>query len=279
MIAALRAHWREALIEGLLLGLFMVSAGLFATLLYAPDSPAAPALAGLPPRARDLAMGLAMGTTAVALIYSRLGQRSGAHMNWATTLTFLRLGKMAPWDAFWYAVSQPVGGALGVLAVAGLCGRAFTAPPVASVTTVPGPAGTGAAFLAEAAMSFGLMTVVLQLSNRERWRRVTGLAAGVLVLLYIAFEAPISGMSINPARSLASAIPSGIWKGFWIYLTAPILGMLLAAELYVRTRGMRAVLCAKLHHTDRHDCIFRCGWCRHPAAAPSIEGRNRGEPA
>jgi aquaporin Z len=279
VIAALRAHWREALIEGLLLGLFMVSAGLFATLLYAPDSPAAPALAWLPSRARDLAMGLAMGTTAVALIYSRLGQRSGAHMNWATTLTFLRLGKMAPWDAFWYAVAQPVGGALGVLAVAGLCGRAFTSPPVASVTTVPGPAGAGPAFLAEAAMAFGLMTVVLQLSNRERWRRYTGLAAGTLVLLYIALEAPISGMSINPARSLASAIPSGIWRDFWVDLTAPCLGMLLAAELYVRTRGIGAVLCAKLHHTDRHDCLFRCGWCRHPETASGIEGRNRGEPA
>jgi aquaporin Z len=263
-----RVHWREAAIDGLLLGLFMVSAGLFGTLLYAPSSPA---VAALPGQARDLLMGLAMGATAVALIYSPLGQRSGAHMNPAVTLAFWRLGKIERADALGYLVAQPLGGVLGVLLVTCALGERFTAPPVNSVATLPGRWGAGVASAAEAAMTFVLFTVVLALSNRPRWARATGCAAGALVALFVAFGAPVSGTSLNPARSFASALPSGLWTGFWIYLTAPLLGFLAAAELYARRRGLGAVLCAKLHHTDRHDCIFRCGYCRHSRAAPGIE--------
>jgi aquaporin Z len=73
-------------------------------------------------------------------------------------------------------------------------------------------------------------------------------------------------MSINPARSVASALPSGTWTGFWIYLVAPLLGMLVAAEVYAATA--HRVICAKLNHEGPDDggrCIFRCGYCRHDA--------------
>jgi len=80
--------------------------------------------------------------------------------------------------------------------------------------------------------------------------------AGTLVAVYIAIEAPLSGMSLNPARSVASALPSGLWQGIWIYLTAPLLGMLLAAELHLR-RGRRTP-CAKLRHDTSRRCIFYC---------------------
>jgi aquaporin Z len=102
------------------------------------------------------------------------------------------------------------------------------------------------------------MTVVLHVSNRASLARFTGLAAGVLVALYITLEAPISGMSMNPARSFASALPAGAWEAFWVYLVAPPLGMLVAAEVYARRRGARAVYCAKLHHDRVGRCIFRC---------------------
>ena len=105
MREALRQHWPEYLMEAAGLGLFMVSASLFAVLLFHPASPAAPLLGGLLPR-RAL-MGLAM---AVALIYSPWGTRSGAHFNPAVTLTFFRLGKVAGWDAFFHVVAQVVGG-------------------------------------------------------------------------------------------------------------------------------------------------------------------------
>jgi aquaporin Z len=268
-------HWREAAIDGLLLGAFMVSAGAFGTLLYSPASP----FAAGPPLARDLGMGLAMGLTAAAIFYSRAGQRSGAHLNPAVTLAFLRLGKIAPRDAVAYWVAQPVGGALGVVAVGALLGESFTAPPVASVATLPGRWGAGAAFAAELVMTFALFSVVLALSNDRRRMRWTGAAAATLVGLFVAFEYPVSGMSLNPARTFASALPAGRWTGFWIYLMAPALGMLAAAELFVRRRGLAAVLCAKLHHTERHECIFRCGFCRHAGGAPGIEGATSGESA
>lgn len=60
---------------------------------------------------------------------------------------------------------------------------------------------------------------------------------------------------MNPARSLASAIPSGIWTDIWIYITAPILGMFLGAEIYIRLLSIRKVSCAKLQHHNHYRCI------------------------
>lgn len=260
---SLRAHWPEVLIEAGGLGLFMVSAGVFATLLYSSRSP----LAGHLPEGllRAALMGLAMGATAISLIYSPWGRRSGAHFNPSVTLTFLRLGKIEPADALLYIGAQAAGGVFGVLLVRMLFGAAFTQAPVRFVATVPGAAGIGVAFAAEVAISALLMTAVLWISN-SRFGRFTGLAAGALVALCITFEAPLSGMSMNPARSFASALPSGIWDGFWIYLIAPPLGMLLAAEGYRAFRGLSRVYCAKLHHSNDHRCIFRCRYCELPAA-------------
>jgi aquaporin Z len=80
------------------------------------------------------------------------------------------------------------------------------------------------------------------------------------VFLYIAFESPLSGMSINPARTVASAWPSGVWTAGWIYFVAPIGGMLLAVEIYRALRKGAQVACAKWNHDPRHRCIF----CGHP---------------
>jgi aquaporin Z len=96
-LSALRSHWPEYLMEAGGLGLFMVSAGVFGTLLWSPASPVAAAVPdGIGRRA---IMGLLMGLTAIAIIYSRFGQQSGAHLNPAVTLTFWRLGKVKTWDA------------------------------------------------------------------------------------------------------------------------------------------------------------------------------------
>ena len=256
MIAALRNHWPEYLIEAACLGLFMISAGLFGTLLFAPSSPAVHWLGG--GAAHRALMGVAMGGTAVALIYSPLGRRSGAHMNPATTLTFMRLGKVAPWDALFYVLAQMAGGAAGVFLVRAALGSTFTAEPVRSVATLPGAGGVWVALVAEIAITFGLMLTVLTVSNSRRWMTRTGLFAGLLVALYITFESPVSGMSMNPARSFASAFPSGIWTAYWIYLVGPLTGMLLAAQVYVSWRGLREVYCAKYDHGGGYRCIFRC---------------------
>lgn len=248
------AHWREYVIEASLLGAFMVSACAFTTLL---EHPASPAFRALPdPFIRRLFTGCAMGATAAALIYSRWGKRSGAHMNPAVTFTFARLGKVAPRDAIAYAAAQFLGGALGVALSGWALGPLLAQERVRWAVTLPGPAGRAAAFAGEMVITFILMSVILRVSNHARFAAWTGLCAGLLVATYITLEAPLSGMSMNPARTLASAVAARDWTALWIYFTAPPLGMLLAAEAYLRTRGQAAVFCAKLHHQNSEPCIF-----------------------
>jgi aquaporin Z len=242
------------------LGFFMISACLFATLFEHPLSPIRQTL--LDPFVRRVLMGLAMGLTAVTIIYSPWGKQSGAHINPAVTLTFYRLKKLDHRDAGFYVLSQFAGASLGVALSALLLRGLLGAPEVNYVVTAPGVSGVVAAFWAEVGISFGLMTVVLFATNHRRLARFTGLFAGALVASYISLEAPLSGMSMNPARSFGSAVVAWLWSGHWIYLTAPPIGMLLAAEIYLRVRGAHSILCAKLHHQNDRRCIFHCGYER-----------------
>jgi aquaporin Z len=107
-------------------------------------------------------------------------------------------------------------------------------------------------------MTFVLMTTVLWTSSDRRLMRATGLAAAGLVALFISVEAPVSGMSLNPARTLGPAVFGSTFEALWIYFAAPLAGMLLAAELFRARRGLAAILCAKLHHPLDLPCIFRC---------------------
>lgn len=242
----------EYAIETALLGLFMVSACAFVVLLEHPGSVVRRTVTD--PTMRRMLMGLAMGCTAVALIYSPWGRRSGAHMNPATTLTFTRLGLVAPRDAALYAVAQFLGGIAGVLVASRLFGDLLADRATNYAATLPGPAGVAVAFAGEALIAFVLMWVILAVSNHPRWARLTGLCAGLLLAVYITVEAPLSGMSLNPARTLGSAVFARDWTALWVYFTAPPLGMLAAAELYLCRRGRRAVFCAKLCHEE--PCLF-----------------------
>ncbi|NHC34226.1 MIP/aquaporin family protein [Scytonema millei] len=255
---ALRRHYPEYLMEAAGLGIFMISASVVTALLEHPASPLRQTIAD--PLLRRCIIGVAMGLTAIAIIYSPWGKQSGAHINPVVTLTFFHLGKIKPWDAFFYIVAQFVGGLLGVWLVAVVSRDAIADPAVNYIVTVPGTAGAGIAFIAEAIISFGIMLTILFVSNTPKLARYTGLFAGLLVATYITVEAPLSGMSMNPARTLASAIPAQNWTAIWVYFIAPLLGMLLASELYVRLKGRNAVRCAKLHHHNHKRCIFRCGY-------------------
>ncbi len=241
--------------EGALLGMFMLSACLFGILLEHPQSPVREALDSAVLR-RTL-MGLAMGTTAILLIYSPWGKQSGAHFNPAVTLTFLRLNKISRIDALFYVVAQFVGGTAAVLILRVWLRAALSEARVAYVATVPGR-DVFVAAIAEFMIAFVLMTTVLNMANHPRASKFTGIAAGALVAIYITFEAPFSGMSMNPARSFSSALPSRIWSGFWIYLFVPPIAMLSAAELFLWWNGHEHNVCAKLHHNHEHRCIH-CG--------------------
>lgn len=254
-MSALRAHWPEYAMEAAELGLFMLAAALGTVLLEHPGSPLHAAL----PDAfvRRALLGLAMGATAIALTYSPLGQQSGAHFNPAVTLAFFRLGRVARADALAYVVAQFAGGLAGVWLAGAIAGALVAHPAVNYAVTLPGPRGELVAFVAELAISFVLMSVVLVVAA-SRFARATGLMAGALVALWITFEAPLSGMSMNPARTLASALPAQAFAGLWLYFAAPVAGMLLAAEVYTRVGRSVRVPCAKLHHQNRRRCIH-CG--------------------
>jgi aquaporin Z len=255
-VESLRRHWPEYLMEAAALGIFMISAGVFTTLFEYPGS----ALHRMMPdgNARRALIGLAMGGTAMGLIYSPWGKRSGAHMNPAVTITFLRLGKIPVWDAVFYMVFQVAGGLAGVMLTAAALGRAFTDAPVKYVVTVPGPAGEAVAFCGEMGIAFIMMGMIVVVSNTPGIARYTGMFAGILIVNFVFFEAPLSGFGMNPARTLASALPAGIWTGLWIYFTAAPVGMLAAAEVYMMVRARESIHCCKLHHRHGHRCIF-CG--------------------
>ncbi len=240
------------------LGIFMLSAGSFGTFLFYPDSPI---LRWMPdPSVRLFVMGLAMGVTAVGIIYSPWGRQSGAHINPAVTLTFFFLGKIEPPDAVFYIIAQFLGGLAGVLLVSWVFGPPFVLPPVSYVVTVPADAGVPAAFLAEALISFLLMLMVLFTTNVPQLSRYTGLFVGAMLVVYITLESPLSGMSMNPARTFASALPARTWTALWIYFTAPTVGMLSASVVYLGLKGKDAVRCAKLNHHTSRRCIFHCGY-------------------
>jgi aquaporin Z len=265
---ALRHHYPEYLMEAVGLGLFMISAAVFTTLLEHPASPMRQAIAS--PSVRRFLIGVAMGLTAIAIVYSPWGKQSGAHLNPAFTFVFFRLGKVKPWDAFFYILFHFFGGLIGLLLAGGILRDAIAHPSVNYIVTTPGADGVGIAFLAELLISFGMMLMVLFVSNNPSQGRYTGLFAGVLIATYITLEAPLSGMSMNPARTLASAISAQHWTALWVYFTAPLAGMLLASEVYVRWKGRSAVRCTKLHHENNKRCIFRCGYRRQEMGNASI---------
>ncbi len=240
-----RRGWAEYLIEAWALGMFMLSASVVTTELESAGAPLGQAIGNS--RLRLALIGLAMGATAVGLIYSPWGKRSGAHMNPAVTLAFLTLGRMSYVEALFYVLAQFAGGLLGVLGSWWLLGSRFALPPVSFIATVPGSAGTGVAFIAELAISLVLMLAILEVSNHRRWSQYSGLVAGLLIACYVTFESPLSGMSMNPARTLASALPGRIWGGLWIYFTAPCLGMWMAARIF----GARVPWSQRRHHSAK----------------------------
>ena len=262
-------HWKLYCFEGAELAIFMLSACLFTLILFHSGYPA---LKLIPDAfGRRLLMGIAMGLTAVLIIHSPMGKRSGAHFNPAITLTYLRLRKITQWDAVFYVLFQFGGGVLGVGVSALLLGTRLADPGVDYAVTVPGKYGTAAAFAAELFMSALLMAVVLWTSNRPKIAPYTSYCVGGLIVLYVMFFAPVSGFSINPARTVGSAVVAHLWTAIWVYLVAPFTGMLGVAELYVRSYGSDQILCAKLHPDPKYPCPFLCHFPLHRHAGGSSD--------
>jgi aquaporin Z len=253
LIAAFRKNWLLYVFEGAELAIFMISACVFTVLLVGIRNGAL----------QRTLMGIAMGVTAILIIHSPMGKRSGAHFNPAITLTYFRLGKVGVWDAVFYVAFQFIGGVAGVGIAALLLGSRIAERGVDYAVTVPGPDGTAAAFLAELFMATLLMGVVLWASNRPAIAKYTSYFVGTLIACYIFFFAPVSGFSINPARTVGSAVFANVWTAWWIYFTAPLTGMMVSAEVYRNALGIDRILCAKLHPDPAYRCPFHCHYPGH----------------
>jgi aquaporin Z len=253
--ASLRLHWPEYLMEAGEMTLFMFCTCSFATLLQHPASPVRHFFVS--GTVRRALMGLGVGATVIALIMSPWGRRSGGHINPAMTFAFYRLGKIAPWDALFYGMAQFSGATSGVALATFLLRGAPGNGAVRYAVTAPGVFGAAVAFAAELAISFILMITVLLVTNHDRLVRYTPYFVGSLYAVNITFETPLSGMSMNPARTFGPAAYGGYWHTLWIYFIAPTVGMLAAAAVFRRARHAAPPYCAKLHHANNKRCIFR----------------------
>lgn len=232
--AAWTKNWLHYLQEALGLGIFMVSACFFGAMLFSPTS----SWYSFIPNdfLRNGLMGIAMGITALFIFYSPFTAPSGAQINPAVSVTFLRIGKMCRYDTFFFILFQIAGGTITVFIMQQLMGPLLTDAPVTSVVTVPGKLGAAAAALTEFVIAFVTMMMVLFTSHHATLKKYTRIFAACLVCTWVIVAGPVSGFGMNPARSLASAVPTHVWTAFWIYILMPFGGMLTAAEVFLRTR-------------------------------------------
>jgi len=239
------------------MGLYLFFTCIFATLIQHPASPIRHVLPGS--TVRRACFGISIGVTIAAIALSPWGKQSGGHLNPAITFTFYRLGTVDFWDAVFYGVAQFAGATAGVAIAATLLLGAPGNPTIRYAATLPGMHGAGIAFIAEVGISFVLMLTVLFISNHDFLSCYTPYFVGMLYAIFITFETPLSGMSMNPARTFGSAFLGRYWHVLWVYFLAPTIGMLVAAELFLWLRGGMGPYCAKLHHVNDKRCIFRHG--------------------
>jgi aquaporin Z len=165
---------------------------------------------------------LTFGLIVLAMIYA-VGDVSGAHLNPAVTLGFWAAGRL-PGQAVWRYLSGQLAG--GLLA-SGALRVLFPASPLLGATQPAGPVFQS--FLLEFFLTAILMFVILNVSTGAKEKGITaGIAIGAVIALEALFAGPISGASMNPARSLAPSLLSGHLEHLWIYLLAPPLGALAA---------------------------------------------------
>lgn len=256
-LATWKAHGVDYAIEAMLLGCFMISACCVVAAIQHPASPVA-TLATSPFIKRAM-IGAMMGLTALVLVTSPLGKRSGAHLNPALTLAMLWMGRTTVPNALGYIAGQFSGGLAGVAVAAVMLGPAIAAPEVNYVVTMPGMAGAVVAWIVEFSLAATMLVVVLTVSSIPGWARRTPYVAATLVFLFITFAAPFSGMSINPARSFASAVPAGAWNDLWIYFSAPVAGMFSGVLLHrLATRSPHSRACCKGGRCTSCRCMFTC---------------------
>jgi len=195
---------------------------------------------------RRLITGLLFGTTGASIALSHVGRVSGAHINPAVTLGFRLMGKLDLRTTLVYVAAQLIGAVVGSLPLLlwGAMGKS-----VDFGATVPGPGTTlSTAFLGEVVTTFTMVALLAVFLGFRHLRPFTPALFPPLYAIMVWAEAPISGTSTNPARSLGPAIVSGQWQGWWIYWVGPLAGMLLA--VLACSALAKRITVAKLYHFD-----------------------------
>jgi aquaporin Z len=209
------------------------------------------------PGARRLLTGFLFGSTGALIAISPIGKESGAHINPVVTLAFWVKKKITWLHASGYILAQLIGAILGSLPLLawGTSGRSIDYG-----ATLPGPGyGVWWATLGELGTTFMLIIGLFIFLGHPRLRQFTPLLFPFLYAIMVYLEAPVSGTSTNPARSLGPALIAGNWTGWWIYWIGPLAGTLVALlALNHRWLAKFEVEVAKLYHFehDPHE-IFR----------------------
>jgi aquaporin Z len=200
---------------------------------------------------RRLVTGFLFGATGGLIAVSPLGRISGAHINPVVSFAFWVKGRMRGAHALGYAIAQLAGAAAGALPLFawGSIGRS-----VAFGSTVPGEGyGPWSALAGEAAATFTMVILLLFFVSHKGVRRFTPALFPFLYAAMVFLEAPVSGTSTNPARSLAPLLLSGHWRAWWVYWAGPFLGAFLAVVVHTGTWLNRLEIeVAKLYHFE-HD--------------------------
>jgi aquaporin Z len=242
-------HWSIWAAEAAGTTLMVLAIVCAAAVTLGDGSPLAEALPG--PGARFLALGLLIGPAIALIAVSPLGRLSGAHINPAVTLGFFALGRVSRHDLAGYVAAQLAGGLSGAIvarlllpeAVLGSIGGAVTHPSVPDATAVA----------LEAGMTALLLVVVLGFVSSERLARWTPLALVPLLTAIIWLGSPLTGASLNPARSEGPALAFGDVADLWLYLAAPCLGALAVGLAWRFAPSPRT---AKLFHDPRYPCTL-----------------------
>ncbi|MGK0365282.1 MAG: aquaporin NIP [Saprospiraceae bacterium] len=165
---------------------------------------------------------ITFGLIVMAMIYS-FGKISGAHINPAVTIAFSLTDRFDRKDLLPYLVAQ----LLGAFLASGVLRYLFQEHEDLGATFPYGD--WGQTFILEVILTYFLMLVIIFVSQNKEAASMTGVAVGATVLLEAMFAGPITGASMNPARSIAPAVVSGNISELWIYILAPIIGAILAS--------------------------------------------------
>ena len=180
----------------------------------------------------SVGVSLVFGLIIMVMVYAT-GHLSGAHINPAVTVAFTLTRHFPPRDAAAYVGAQTVGATLGALALLAV----WPGKPGDLGATVPS-VGVGSALVYEVLLTAFLMFVIMAVATDTRAvGAAAAIAIGGTVGLDALFGGPVTGASMNPARSFGPALAAGEWQDFWVYIAGPVIGAALGALAYQLVRG------------------------------------------